>query len=1440
MKKLIWNKRLIQRSIFLALLCFSLLNLNGQTPGKRIFTDNFEYEVGDIVGKGKWIRDGAAGGSNTLNIVSNGLTYENYQNEALGNAISTRIISGQKVIAPLEPQNSGSVYLSALMRVDSIKGTGADFFMAFTNGSSNASQFGKLYIKGDTTPRNFTFGVARSGLTNYGTKKFKWGETLLVVLKYEFVDGERNDKITVWINPTIGENEDATPYIQNKFTEETGAEIGSLGALMIRQSTTSPQVNIDAIRVATSWAALFKDAPASIETKISVIPSDILNFNTVYEDLTYTKPLVVKGENLTEDISINAKSGNFIKVSKSSISKENASSATGETLTITLVENHGAATVDTLMFTSEGAETVLLPVLWANTEVSPMANISTLRQQVSQDPNKYENIHYQLNSEVVVSHVYTKEAGSTYLQIFAQDENGAITITDKNNLLKGAYQVGDKFSKLTGKLESSFGSLTFIPERDFTAAISKNNDVIAMATTLAEIKANPGNFESRLISLSDVSFPNKATEGGGVFTTAAVSMTQEGTPLSDGFKLRILKGADFIGDSIPAKANIVGISTAGNGKLIAPRSKADIFKIKDSDPEEELTAPNLVENGSFEGAWTTSPMFGDKPEGWSVQGITGKETSIVKDGKFALKIVEANSNYNKIEQEISSTFHEGDTYEMKFSYYVLTSKNGNDIKVTSEWQMRGVSLHADADKLNNGTFFTSVGKWETKTILTKVPEGANSFLFNVGVAKGVVAIFDAFSFRLVPNSAPMIRLHPKNINTLTAKVDSTIKSTSIQVEGFNLTENISITLSGANADCFTLSKNEITTTQGQGKGDFYISYHPKTTGRHHASIELQSIGAKKEIIEIVGVASANTTGQNPKISISKDTLKNFTAKVGEKVVDSLIINASDLKDYLYISLNGAQKGHFSISTTMLGKTVVDAALRITYQPKEIGNHTAYIKFRSKDADTITLVVEGKATSSTEDTVEITKPGKFVLDTTHPKKLWVEDFAKVEHNKSIPDSLMQNVVLKWNRPWWGFHTKDENGNITEKAAKATGYIYQQEKEEPCEMWLLTPALDFKNSESKLFTFRVMGDFMFKDHQAKIELYYIEKDGDEHWKNKVEMNMPSTPEENGEWREFHIDLAGQNITDVFFMGFRFSGLTGSKNSVVYYIDDVSYGRKDVPQLSCATKEIKMAAPVYMATESSTITINARNLQKDITLKIGGSNPSKFELVSSEFTTNGGTFKVKFSPKEVGIHSAYIKVSSRGAADLIIPIEGRGIPNDPKIIVASSDTLIELKLENGTQISSKPIIVNPFLLTEDIQLSIEGGDASFFSISKTVIAKDAINENFKITYKPAEKRNHTAKIRLRSTGADDVIINVLGYSKPTSLENEAKNDLNIIRTANGFYVESATLKEISVYTISGQQVFHQAGSIGNITVPLKENGCYIIKTTTNNGVFRTKIIW
>ncbi len=73
--------------------------------------------------------------------------------------------------------------------------------------------------------------------------------TYLIVAKYEWVEGEANDVVTLWVNPEqLGETEDAT----NKVSASIGPDgSGAAGRLTLSRG---PNVNIDELRLGQTWA----------------------------------------------------------------------------------------------------------------------------------------------------------------------------------------------------------------------------------------------------------------------------------------------------------------------------------------------------------------------------------------------------------------------------------------------------------------------------------------------------------------------------------------------------------------------------------------------------------------------------------------------------------------------------------------------------------------------------------------------------------------------------------------------------------------------------------------------------------------------------------------------------------------------------------------------------------------------------------------------------------------------------------------------------------------------------------------------------------------------------------------------------------------------------------------------------------------------------------
>ena len=192
---------------------------------------------------------------------------------------------------------------------------------------------------------------------------------------------------------------------------------------------------------------------------------------------------------------------------------------------------------------------------------------------------------------------------------------------------------------------------------------------------------------------------------------------------------------------------------------------------------------------------------------------------------------------------------------------------------------------------------------------------------------------------------------------------------------------------------------------------------------------------------------------------------------------------------------------------------------------------------------------------------------FNWDISAPLTYMDEGFERAAHNQPLAVKGWQNVAADDARPWWGYDASrtnlfDENF----RCAKATAYQYGKAHSDYWEMWLVTPALDYKNTEKKVFAFSIMGEYLPEtESETMFDIYYIDpsQPATMQLQNLTEsFAIPWTSAEDYEWRTFLLDLTpfAETVGDVFFMAFRYSGPNGREGAPTYYIDDVSWGKEE----------------------------------------------------------------------------------------------------------------------------------------------------------------------------------------------------------------------------------------------------------------------------------------
>ena len=270
---------------------FAMATLIGTTANaERLLTENFEYELGNLYSKGGWLKYGtqAAG---PVQVIDNALTYPDYQDKAVGKAVHlTQVASGEDLMRAVSETaiSSGKVYLSALVKVNAVADD--QYFLAFIQPTSagivdkkTPPENTRLIASKGSADGKFVFKISRNSATLFeSTEEFELGKTYLVVMSYEFKEGNKNDVVQLWVNPAVASTEPQPNAAINSATH-TGADMKSFQAIELRQGSSAtkvgPEVIVDAIRVGTAWTDLFD--VASTEPTMTVTPTVVYDGSAV-------------------------------------------------------------------------------------------------------------------------------------------------------------------------------------------------------------------------------------------------------------------------------------------------------------------------------------------------------------------------------------------------------------------------------------------------------------------------------------------------------------------------------------------------------------------------------------------------------------------------------------------------------------------------------------------------------------------------------------------------------------------------------------------------------------------------------------------------------------------------------------------------------------------------------------------------------------------------------------------------------------------------------------------------------------------------------------------------------------------------------------------------------------------------------------------------------
>ncbi len=251
------------------------LALSTTAWGQLITTDNFNYPDNALLTANGWIAH--SGTTNFITVgASNGLTYSGYSGltgvtgAVEGNAAKL-FNTGEDVSKIFTPVTSGTIYYSALVKVTT--GTAGYFLHIGNNPTTFAA---RVYVKPSATSGKINFGISNANTASYAATPTDFDPltTYLIIVKY---DVSTTGGVSLWVKasgvPTT-EGDAGTP--EHTFS---GSGLATIERICLRQYDANQKIEVDGIRVGSSWGSVFPatgvNQPPSISSlsRVTFVPA---------------------------------------------------------------------------------------------------------------------------------------------------------------------------------------------------------------------------------------------------------------------------------------------------------------------------------------------------------------------------------------------------------------------------------------------------------------------------------------------------------------------------------------------------------------------------------------------------------------------------------------------------------------------------------------------------------------------------------------------------------------------------------------------------------------------------------------------------------------------------------------------------------------------------------------------------------------------------------------------------------------------------------------------------------------------------------------------------------------------------------------------------------------------------------------------------------------
>ena len=249
-------------------LTLSLFASFGFAQATLPFSDTFSYSAGNLHTTSPWSVVGTPNATDHILLSGTNVTFD-------GGGTDAQVV--------ITSQTAGTVYYKFKLKVITMAGV-TDANGGYLAGfAQNSTTFGgTLWTKriDDTT---FNLGIetrtATGTATTYSTNTYNVGTSYNVVVAYTFNTATAADDTTkMWVNPTA--TDEASPLLTDTHT---GTDLSPIAGFFLRQdsATETPSVEIDDLKISTTFADVLKSSSFDNIAGLSIYPNPVSN-GTLY------------------------------------------------------------------------------------------------------------------------------------------------------------------------------------------------------------------------------------------------------------------------------------------------------------------------------------------------------------------------------------------------------------------------------------------------------------------------------------------------------------------------------------------------------------------------------------------------------------------------------------------------------------------------------------------------------------------------------------------------------------------------------------------------------------------------------------------------------------------------------------------------------------------------------------------------------------------------------------------------------------------------------------------------------------------------------------------------------------------------------------------------------------------------------------------------------